>query len=96
MREGQLLVRGLSGWVLGKRLGELRWLDNYSLLVVLSQFDLNLVANFDAKPPEQILAEAEIALTAVDREPGSIFDAIDMGKHRRPLATEGCRDLLGN
>jgi len=86
--EGQSLVRGLSGWVLGKGLGELRWLDDDPLLEVLDEFDLHLIARFHLELPEQVFAEAEVTLTAIDHEPRAIFDTVDMRKDLRSLAAK--------
>jgi hypothetical protein len=90
MGEGQFLVRGLSGWVLGKGLGELGWLDDDPLLEVLDEFDVHLIAGFHLELPEQVFAEAEITLTAVDHEPRAIFDTVDMRKYLRSLAAKRC------
>jgi hypothetical protein len=59
--EGELLVRGLGCWILSKRCGELSWLDHHAFLMVLDEFNLDHVADPDLEPPEQLLAEAEIA-----------------------------------
>jgi hypothetical protein len=95
VREGQLLVRGLSRRVVYERLSELRWLDDDSLVFVLNEFNLDQVADRHIKLPQQILAEPEIALTAVNHEPGAVFDAVDMRQDRRPLGAECLGNLLG-
>jgi hypothetical protein len=94
--EGQFLVRRLSGWVLSKSLSELGRLHDYTIFVVLDQFDLDLIANPEPKRSQQILAEAEVTLTAIDREPGAIFDTIDMRKHCGPLAAKRFGDFFGH
>jgi hypothetical protein len=96
MGEGQFLVRGLSGWVLGKGLGELGWLDDDPLLVVFDEFDLHLIARFHLELPEQVLAETEVALTAIDHEPRAIFHTVDMCQDLRPLAAESRGHLFGH
>jgi hypothetical protein len=96
MCEGQFLVRGLGGWVLGEGLGELRRHDDNPFLVVLDEFDLHLIAHPDPEPSQQVLPEAQIALASIDREPGAILDAIDMRNYRGPLAAERCGDIFGH
>ena len=59
--------------------------------MVLDEFNLNHVADRHLKLPEQIFAEAEIALAAIDHEPGAVLDAVDMRQDRRPLGAEGLR-----
>ena len=96
MCERQFLVRRLSYWIVGKRLGELGWLDNDPLLVVFDEFDLHLIARFHLELPEQVLAKPEVALTAIDHEPRAIFHTVDMGQDLRPLAAESCGHLFGH
>lgn len=93
--EGQMLVRGLGRRVVCERLGELRRLHDDSLLLVLNEFNLDQVADRHIKLPEQIFPEAEIALTAINHEPGAVFDAVDMRQDRRPLGAECLGDLSG-
>jgi len=80
----------LSGWVLGKGLGELGWLHDDPLLEVLDELDLHLIAGFHLELPEQVFAQAEIALTPIDHESRAIFDTVDMHKDLRSLAAKSC------
>ena len=95
MRERQFLVRGLSYWVLGKRFGEFRRLDDDPLLEILDEFNLYLITRRHPELPKQVLAEAEVALAAVDHEPRAIFHAVHMCEDLRPLAGKGCGYLFG-
>jgi hypothetical protein len=96
MCKRQFLVRSLSCWIVGKRLGELGRLDNDPFLVVFDEFDLHLIARFHFELPEQVFAKTEVALTAIDHEPRAIFHTVDMGQDLRPLAAKSGGHLFGH
>ena len=88
---GNLWYAAAAAGLSRKSCGELGRLDNDSLLMVLDEFDLEVITGPDVELAQQILAQAEVTLTAVDHEPGAVLDAVDVCEDRRSLARRTSR-----
>ena len=82
---GNLWYAAAAAGLFRESLSELGWLDNDSFLMVLGEFDLNVITDPDVEPAQQILTQAEVTLTAVDHEPRAVVDAVDVCEDRRSL-----------